>query len=80
MPTEIWRSTMLAAHRGLPARPLPATPERGFLSFGDDRTKPAEQEGDGGGLWGRLERLFEAGARRQRQEGPATEEYRIESP
>lgn len=80
LPTEIWRSTMLAAHRGLPARPLPATPERGFLSFGDDRTKPAEQEGDGGGLWGRLERLFEAGARRQRQEGPATEEYRIESP
>ncbi|MDF1732536.1 MAG: PBP1A family penicillin-binding protein [Minwuia sp.] len=80
IPAEIWRSTMLSAHRGLPVRPLPAVPERGFLSFGDEPTKPTGQDGDGGGLWGRLERLFEAGARRQRQEGPAAEDYKIESP
>ncbi|MDF1735956.1 MAG: penicillin-binding transpeptidase domain-containing protein, partial [Minwuia sp.] len=81
LPAEIWRSTMLSAHRGLPVRPLPAAPERGFLSFGDDKKPEAGRDGgDGGGLWGRLERLFEAGARRQRQEGPATEDYKIDSP
>lgn len=80
LPAEIWRATMLSAHRGLPARPLPAAPERGFFSLGDDRAPPSRGDSDdGGGLWSRLERLFEAGARRQRQEGPA-QDYRIEPP
>ncbi|MDF1721193.1 MAG: PBP1A family penicillin-binding protein [Minwuia sp.] len=83
LPAQIWRSAMLAAHRGLPVRPLPAPPERGLFSFGDGRAPPSmHSDGDdaGGGLWGRLERLFEAGARRQRQEGPANEDFPIELP
>lgn len=81
MPARIWRTAMLSAHRGLPVRALPAPPERGFLSFGNDRAPPATDNDDGGsGLWGRLERLFESGARRQRQEGPAHQDYQIDLP
>lgn len=81
MPARIWRSAMLSAHRGLPARALPTPPEKGLFSFGNDRKPPAADTDDSGsGLWGRLERLFESGARRQRQEGPANQDYQIDPP
>ncbi len=81
MPARIWRSAMLAAHRGLPVRALPAPPEPVLLGFGNDRKPPEEADDDGGGgLWNRLERLFESGARRRRLEGPADQEYQIDPP
>lgn len=53
LPARIWRDVMLAAHRGMPARPLPDAP--GVLAtLRDTVDPPARADDEAGGLWGRI--------------------------
>ncbi|PJK30954.1 transglycosylase domain-containing protein [Minwuia thermotolerans] len=77
LPARIWRDVMLAAHRGMPARPLPEAP--GVLAtLRDTVDPPARADDEAGGLWGRI-RDFLDGRAGGRERGSGNTGNREES-
>ena len=75
LPARIWRDVMLAAHRGLPPRPLSEAP--GIIDVLADRVSPpdrADDRDDANGLWGRIRNFLDGRSAGQSSAGAEREE------